>query len=248
MTAPRSLAAPPVLLEIWSTFDGYPMETLTKAWVARSRGGPRQRSVDELEAHRARTGASGNCFDLAIWLVHRLRVAGVAGRVISDDIDSRDAHVAVLAEVAGRPFLCDLGDMWLRPIAVDRDVDAPVTGFFPAAAVSLRAQGRGLAVTYHRPGGKRSAQRYDLAEIPAATLRDAAEANQRCLAQRLVETRAPAEDAHWEFEEYASRWSTPEGLRVEPPVVGDAAWAARIAARTGMRADYVEACLAAFRG
>jgi hypothetical protein len=248
MTDPAPLTGPPELLEIWRTFDGFPMETLTKAWVARSRGGPRQRSVDELEAHRSATGASGNCFDLAIWLVHRLSAAGIGARVISDAIASRDAHVAVLAEAGGRPFLCDLGDMWIQPIAIDHDVDTAVRGFFPAAAVSLRTEGRRLEVTYHRPGGKRSSQRYDLAVIPPALVRDAAEANQRHLAQRLVEMRAQADDAHWEFDEYSSRWSTPLGLRFEPPVDGDAAWAARIAARTGMRALYVELCLAAFRG
>lgn len=138
--------------------------------------------------------------------------------------------------------------MWIQPIAIDRDVDTAVAGFFPAAAVSLRTEGRTLEVTYHRPGGKRSSQRYDLAVIPAAVLRDAAEANQRDLAQRLVEMRAPADDAHWEFDEYSSRWSTPLGLRFEAPVDGDRAWALRIAARTGMKAWYVEQCLAAFRG
>ena len=63
-----------------------------------------------------------------------------------------------------------------------------------------------------------------------------------------MRARGPALLRDREFDEYSSRWSTPLGLRFEPPVDGDRAWAARIAARTGMRALYVEQCLAAFRG
>ena len=154
----HELAAPPELLAVWRTFDGFPMETLSKARVY-AREGPRQRSVAELEADRARYGASGNCFDLALWLRHRLRAAGFVAEVISDDIGDRDAHVAVLAQTgAGRRYLCDLGDMWLQPIAVDAPVLEPVPWFFPAARVTLRCDGPRRVVTMHRPGGKRAAQ------------------------------------------------------------------------------------------
>ena len=238
--------APPSILAAWRGFDGVPMETLTKAFVARTRG-PRQRTIAEMEADRARVGASGNCFDLAIWLHHRLTLAGVAASFVADDIASGDAHVAVIAEADGRAFLCDLGDMWLEPAAIDEAITEPVAGLFPAAAITTTRRGSHLEVTYHRPGGKRSAQAYDLTPVAPARLLEAAADNQRTLAQRLVEVRAFAEGAHWEFHEYTSFWSTPAGKREEPPLADDAAWARRIAARTGMDAGYVEACLAAFR-
>jgi hypothetical protein len=229
---------------VWRTFDAFPMETLTKAWVFDR--GPRQRSVDEMEAHRAATGASGNCFDLALWLRHRLTAAGLEAHVISDDIASRDAHVAVLAVADDRPFLCDLGDLWLQPLAADDDITEPVAGLFPAAGVTTASSGHRLLVTYHRPGGKTSSQTYDLRPVQGGQLRDACEQNQQYLAQRLVEMRDLARGAHWEFDGAVSRWSTEEGLHDEPVLVDNKAWALRIAARTGMNADYAAVCLDAF--
>ena len=242
----HELAAPPELLAVWRTFDGFPMETLSKARVY-AREGPRQRSVAELEADRARYGASGNCFDLALWLRHRLRAAGFVAEVISDDIGDRDAHVAVLAQTgAGRRYLCDLGDMWLQPIAVDAPVLEPVPWFFPAARVTLRCDGPRRVVTMHRPGGKRAAQRYDLTPVGDEALARACAANQEHLAQALVEVRDPARDAHWEYDGGVARWSAPSGLTREPALADEAAEAARIAARTGMAAGYVLECLQAF--
>ena len=244
---PSRLSAPASILEVWRSFDGVPMETLTKAWVYRHRG-PGQRTVAVMEADRARTGASGNCFDLAIWLRHRLRRAGIGATIIADALGTRRAHVAVLAEDAeGRPYLCDLGDMWLWPIAVDGAQPLPVGGFFPAADVSLRLTGPHLQVDYLRPGEKMSAQRYDLRPVAEAELREAAELNQRDLAQLLVEMRDPQQGAHWEFTGESSHWSTPAGIRREPDLAEDLAWAQRIAARTGIRADYAAACIEAFR-
>ncbi len=244
--SPR-LSAPAPILEVWRSFDGVPMETLTKAWVYRHRG-PAQRSVAVMEADRARTGASGNCFDLAIWLRHRLRRAGIGATIVGHGLGTRDAHVAVLAEDAdGRPYLCDLGDMWLRPIAVDAALPEPVAGFFPAADVSLSLAGPHLQVDYHRPGDRLSAQRYDLRPVAEAELREAAELNQRYLAQLLVEMRAPGQGAHWEYTGSRSFWSTPAGIRPEADLTDDLAWARRIAARAGIRADYAAACIEAFR-
>lgn len=63
---------------VWQTFDRYPMETLTKAWWGqRTTRGSRQRDVATMETHRRELGATGNCFDLVIWLLHRFHVAGV---------------------------------------------------------------------------------------------------------------------------------------------------------------------------
>ncbi len=244
---PSRLSAPASILEVWRSFDGVPMETLTKAWVYCHRG-PGQRSVAMMEADRARTGASGNCFDLAIWLRHRLRRAGIGATIIGHALGTREAHVAVLAEDAeGRPYLCDLGDMWLWPVAVDVAQPEPVSGFFPAADVSLNLTGPHLQVDYFRPGEKMSAQRYDLRPVADTVLREAAELNQRNLAQLLVEVRAPEQGAHWEFTGHSSHWSTPMGIRREPGLAEDLAWGQRIAARTGIRADYAAACIDAFR-
>ena len=67
-----SLKAPHPILKVWRRFNGFPMETLTKAWRLKHRPGARQRSVSEMAKHRETTGASGNCFDLAIWLLDDL--------------------------------------------------------------------------------------------------------------------------------------------------------------------------------
>ncbi len=221
------------------------METLTKAWVARYLG-PKQRSVDEMEAHRARTGASGNCFDLALWLRHRLHQAGLEASIVSDGIGSQHSHVAVTVQVDRQEYLCDLGDMWLQPVPIGSDITTPVQGFFPAAGVTVLRQRNTLEVRYHRRGGKSSTQTYQLQPVRAAELRDAAQANQAYLAQCLVEYRAPLQDSHWEFDGKKSFWSTPDGLLPEPHLTGHRAWARRIARRTRMDARYVEECLDAF--
>ncbi len=239
------LPLPAPLLEVWRTFDDFPMETLTKAWVAKTHG-PRQRTVEEMERHRKKTGASGNCFDLALWLQHRLHRAGLGADIISDRIADKDAHVAVLAHVEGRAFLCDLGDMWLHPLALDLDTTTPVSGLFPAARIRHHIAGDTLTVSYHRPGDKASSQSYCLRAVTDAELAHATAVNQAYLAQLLVEVRDFSDQSHWEFADHESRRSTDHGLFDEPLAESYAAWATRIAARTGMRADYVEACLEAF--
>ena len=237
------LEIPRPLMEVWSTFDAMPMETLSKPRVM-AVGGPRQRSIEELEADRRRYGASGNCFDLALWLRHRLREAGLEADIISDDISSRDAHVAVLSQVAGQAYLCDLGDMWLRPIAILTTEGYGRRGHFPAAEISLVLEGAKLAVTYHRPGGKAAHQSYDLRPVRGGELRDACEQNQGYVAQALVEMRFFDEEAHWEFEEDHAQWSRWSGL--EPELMPLGGWAPLIAKRTGMKRAYVRACLEAY--
>jgi hypothetical protein len=56
------------ILAIWKRFDGFPMETLTKAWMSTQTDGPRQRSVPLMKEHFEQYGNTGNCFDLALWL------------------------------------------------------------------------------------------------------------------------------------------------------------------------------------
>lgn len=59
---------PQPIRKVWNQFDGFPMESLTKAWFYQQPSGPRQRTVDEMVALRQQYGTGGNCFDLAIWL------------------------------------------------------------------------------------------------------------------------------------------------------------------------------------
>lgn len=233
---------PPPLLQVWRSFDAFPMETLSKAWVLAHRGA-RQRTVAELEADRARTGASGNCFDLAVWLRHRLADAGVESWYVSDDIQSPDAHVAVVARSEGRRWLCDLGDQWLEPLPVDEPIATPRPGLFPAAAVTLRVDGEEAEVAYHRPGGKASTQRYHLRPVEDPVFAAAAAANQAYLAQVLVEVREPAAGAHWEYEAGAVRRSTPHGLVEErsPRSVEEAAQL--LQAQAGFDPAWTEECL-----
>lgn len=241
----RRLAAPRDVLDVWRSFDDFPMETLTKAWVY-ERGGPRQRTVEDMETQRARFGASGNCFDLAIWLRQRLQDAGIESWFVGHDITNKDAHVAVAAaDGDGRLYLCDLGDLWLQPVAVEPTIDIPLRGFFPGADITTRQEGGAFVVDYMRFGGKTSTQKYDLSAIPADVFSEAAERNQANLAQLLVEVRDAPNLAHWEYQNGVARWSRHTGLS-EEQVDGTTPGAAIIAERSGMDVAYVAECLEAF--
>ncbi len=240
-----NLTAPDEVLSVWHYFEAFPMETLTKAWVYKTHG-PRQRGVQEMDEHRARYGASGNCFDLAFWLEQRFNDAGVESWFVSDDITSEGAHVAVIAKDSeGRRYLCDLGDLWLQPLAIDSEVRVPLRGYYPGADDTTRLGGGALLVDYHRFGGKRSNQRYDLSPIPSEVFGAAAETNQARLAKVLVEMRDAPNLAHWEYEDSVTRWSKHTGL-FEKAIEGTRAASTAIADQTGMNADYVADCLEAF--
>ena len=252
VTRPVEYLAPDAIRQVWRRFDHFPMETLSKPWLQAHRG-TGQRTVEQMERDRETFGASGNCFDLAFWLLRDFARAGIPAYAVSDDIGSRDAHVAVVAETrSGARFLCDLGDLWLEPMAIDTATAQPVRGFFPGADISLTPTGPSLQVTYHRAGGKFSAQTYDLGPIAEPVLCEAAEVNQRYIAQALVEMRDFDAGAHWEFSEVESgrfgAWrSDHNGLHPEPERSNDARWAQRIAEVTGMRSDHALACLQAYR-
>lgn len=248
----RDFVAPAAILEVWRRFDSFPMETLSKPWVLAHRGA-QQRTVEQMERDRSQFGASGNCFDLAFWLLRDFARAGIRAYAVSDDIAKKDAHVGVVAEDAsGARFLCDLGDLWLEPMAIDTPTARPVRGFFPGADIALARTDETLLVTYHRTGGKLSSQTYHLAPIADDALRDAAHVNQRYIAQALVEMRDFATGAHWEFEEaeqgrFRARRSDYGGLHEESAQASDAQWAERIAAVTGIQSGYALECLRAYR-
>ncbi|TKH43010.1 hypothetical protein C1I60_15890 [Paenibacillus terrae] len=79
-----------------------------------------------------------------------------------------EAHVAVIAKNEdGRRYLCDLGDQWLIPVLVDADhpsfTSEKLTGFFPAADIEVQPHQDAVTILYHRPNGKMSRQKFDLA-------------------------------------------------------------------------------------
>lgn len=67
------MKAPQRVIDIWRRFDDFPMETLTKAWYSQIASVNKQRTVDLMKLHREEYGTSGNCFDLAIWLINEFR-------------------------------------------------------------------------------------------------------------------------------------------------------------------------------
>ncbi len=105
------------ILSVWKRFDRFPMETLTKAWYFTKTDGSKQRDVSMMKEHYLQYGSTGNCFDLAIWLLAELRKEGVEAYAIGHDLFTPKAHVAVVAVNAeGRSYLCDLGDQWIQPV------------------------------------------------------------------------------------------------------------------------------------
>ena len=244
------LTAPVYIRSIWDQFDHFPMETLTKAWVLKNRRQLYQRGVAEMRAHRERTGASGNCFDLAIWLWHEFEQAGVQAYAVGDFLGTPEAHVGVVAVGEnGQRFLCDLGDLWIQPIAIDVPSEHLHEGFFTGARVQISQKSNYLHVDYHRPNQKVSHQAYDLSPISKAALLEAGEISQRNLSHPLVEIRLkePGETIHWEFDNFKSYFSRMGGLEREEPCVSFEDWATRVAGRTGMNATYVHECLLATR-
>ncbi|MBS4162322.1 hypothetical protein GWP49_35325, partial [Klebsiella pneumoniae] len=108
------------ILTTWRKFDRFPMETLTKAWFYQQAGNRKQREVSLMKEHYRQFGISGNCFDLAIWLLDEFSKQGIEAYPIGHHFKTEDAHAAVIAlDERGRRFLCDLGDQWLQPILVD---------------------------------------------------------------------------------------------------------------------------------
>lgn len=88
--------APTQILTVWHKFDAFPMETLTKAWYY-DQSSVRQRSVEEMKEHRERFGTSGNCFDLAIWLIDEFKRAGIEAYGLGEGLGTEEAHAAVCA-------------------------------------------------------------------------------------------------------------------------------------------------------
>ncbi|MCP3028494.1 hypothetical protein [Halobacillus sp. A5] len=231
---------PENILHTWKKFDDFPMETLTKLWVFQQEGRGKQRSVSLMREHRQRYSMSGNCFDLALWLLDEFRRDGIKAYPIGHHILTEEAHVAVVAlDEKGRRFLCDLGDQWLTPILVDGTSDEfssrRLSGFFPAAEVRVKPQASHVEVFYYRPNSKFSTQRYDLQPIEMDEFLRAANYSQNVIRPfPLVECRIPfkEEQAHWEFDNWSSFLSTSEGLIYDFEVTTVEEWVNRIYEKT----------------
>lgn len=240
------MQAPGSILQVWRGFQGIPMETFTKGWWYRQCGGmPRQRTVAEMTEHRRLYGTGGNCFDLAVWLREALQTAGVAARITGHDLGTDDAHVAVIAtDPEGREYLCDLGDLWLQPMLIDRSTEGFHAGFFPGREIRLERSGNSLLVLYRRPAiGKVSRQLFDLSPVPEAQFEAACHHSQSLLRRPFCEALLSHPDTgaitHWEYDRGRSFWNMDGGPVFEDACLDEAHWVARISQRTGMSAGIV---------
>lgn len=250
----KEMKAPKEILAVWHQFDAFPMETLTKAWM-HAKGDPKQRDVATMERHRREYGISGNCFDLAIWLLHAFEEAGVEAYPIGSELGTGDDHAAVMAsDSRGRRFLCDLGDQWLQPILIDGDdpayTEEKLAGFFPGAEVQLISGEHTFKVVYHRPNGKYSTQVYSSLPVLMEEFLEAAEISQNNVYPKpLLEVRLPWEDetAHWEFDDWKSFLSTSKGLYEDPPLASLDEWVERIHDKTGFDKTVLKESLEFFK-
>ncbi|WP_088008981.1 hypothetical protein [Indiicoccus explosivorum] len=240
---------PESILHTWRKFDRFPMETLTKAWHFNKTSGPKQRSVSLMREHHEQFGVTGNCFDLALWLLDEFRQDGIEAYPIGDDPDPDHMHAAVIAlDDKGNRYLCDLGDQWLKPVLLKTSGEL-LDGFFPAARVGVTSNKTHATVRYHRPNGKTSSQTYSLQPVDMADFLAAAEYSQNHIRpQPLVECRVPHEGgiAHWEFDDWISFLSTDEGLQPEPDAGSLEEWTERICMRTGFSKEIVFTALQHF--
>nr|WP_285876821.1 hypothetical protein [Fictibacillus phosphorivorans] len=197
------------------------METLTKAWHLDQGTKKKQRDVSLMKEHREQYGMTGNCFDLALWLLDEYKKDGIEAYPIGSKFHTEEAHAAVLAlDENGSRYLCDLGDQWLTPILVDTDAanytNEKLNGFFPGAKIQVQPKNNvNVEIFYHRPNGKKSAQTFNLEPIEMKDFMQAAEFSQNYIyPYPLFECRIAyqSEVAHWEFYNWESFLSTNEGL------------------------------------
>ncbi|CAG9622495.1 hypothetical protein [Sutcliffiella rhizosphaerae] len=247
--------SPKYIQSTWQKFNTFPMETLTKIWVHKRREEQRQRSVSQMKEDYEAYGITGNCFDLAIWLLDEFKKDRIEAYPIGHDIGSEEAHVAVMAlDEKGNRFLCDLGDQWLSPILLDVNENfshAKHSGFFPAADIQVIPSKETVEIHYHRPNGKMSRQHYDLQPIELEDFMRAAEISQNNIYPKpLLECRIPYknETAHWEFYNWKSYLSTTEGIKNDKDLTGKLeGWVERIHAKTGYHRDFLLETLTAYK-
>lgn len=228
------------ILKAWEKFNHFPMETLTKFWFYNKGTIKKQRDVSLMKEHREQYGLSGNCFDLALWLLDEFSNGGIEAYPVGHNLNTQDAHVAVIAiNEYGNRYFCDLGDQWLFPILIDSTsedyTNEKLSGFFPAAKVQVQNNENRTEILYHRPNGKVSKQIFNTEPIEMKDFLAAAEFSQNFIKPNpLLECRVPykSEIAHWEFYNWESFLSTSEGLFKEPKLEKIEEWVEKISEKT----------------
>ena len=231
----------------WDKFFTFPMETLTKMWVYHTHvNKPKQRSVSQMKEDRTRLGVTGNCYDLAIWLLDEFKKEGITAYPIGHDLGTDDAHVGVMAlDEEGNRYLCDLGDQWLSPVLINKGenyTSEKLSGFFPAADIQVFPKKDQVEILYHRPNGKVSRQNYDTKPVEMDFFLKSAERCQNSIHPKpLLEFRLPYKNeiAHWEFYDWKSFLSTTEGIIKEPALVALEDWVERIHQNTGYNRKFL---------
>ncbi|OXS59618.1 hypothetical protein B0G93_110102 [Bacillus sp. V-88] len=243
------------ILHTWTKFNDFPMETLTKVWFYQQGSVQKQRDVSLMREHREQFGMSGNCFDLALWLLDEFKRDGVEAYPVGHNLNSEEAHAAVIAlNEKGERFLCDLGDQWLNPILIDTQSpdysNEKLDGFFPAAKVQVQAHPAGIEILYHRPNRIVSKQVFQTERIEMDIFLKAAEHSQHMIKNHpLLECRIPyqSETAHWEFYNWESFLSTSEGLMKDSKLETVSEWAERIHGKTGYNKGILKEILEHYR-
>ena len=248
------MQAPKEILAVWGKFDDKPMDTLMKLWWSKQSGGGAQRPVSLIKEHFEQYGVAGNCVDLSLWLIEEFRATGIEAYGITDDVDAERAHIAVIAiDCKGHRYLCDLGDQWIQPIAVDAERvnhQDYVKGFFPAAKVKLLTERYKTTISYQRPNGKISTSEYDMTPLDDHLLWVISERVQKVFRKKpLVEIRLPLEEeiVHWEFDNWRSFLSTSQKLHAEDSNLNLEEWIQRINSRTGMKEEFLRDALGYYK-
>lgn len=244
------MEAPNEILAVWNKFDDKPMDTLMKLWWSKQPGGGGQRPVSLIKEHFANYGVAGNCVDLSLWLIEEFRTVGIEAYGITNDVNAERAHIAVVAvDNDGNRYLCDLGDQWIQPIALDKgflNKEEWLDGFFPAAKVKIETEGSETRISYQRPNGKVSTSVYDTTPLDDDLLWKISERVQHVFRKNpLVEIRIPFEGeiAHWEFDAWTSFLSTSKNLFAEDSNLDLEDWVVRISSRTGMGKEFLREAL-----
>ncbi|MBT4792602.1 MAG: hypothetical protein HON90_13600 [Halobacteriovoraceae bacterium] len=246
--------APKNIIDTWNKFSFLPMETITKAWNLKNFPRQQQRSIQTIINHHKRSGASGNCFDLAIWLIHEFKRSNIETYAIGENLGTKNAHIAVIAkDDKNIRYLCDLGDSWIKPILIEDTEKSfckePQKGFFPGAEVKIEFQSEVLNITYLRKNGKFSTQKFNLSPLKNSELLEAANISQQMLSPPLIEKKlySGEEVTLWEFDNYKSFSSTSNGLITDSLLNSNTEWAKRIAHKTQIDTQYILDSLDAFQ-
>ncbi|MET3729283.1 hypothetical protein ABID52_002864 [Fictibacillus halophilus] len=244
------------ILKAWKKFDSFPMETLTKAWYFHKGTTKKQREVSLMKEHRIHYGNTGNCFDLALWLLDEFKQDRIKAYPIGSKFHTDEAHVAVVAlDEKGNRYLCDLGDQWLQPILVETNSEdysnEKLKGFFPGAEIQVQSRHQNhIEILYHRPNGKVSNQVFDLTPIDSDVFLQGAEYSQNLIYPKpLFECRLPYKNeiAHWEFFNWESFLSTSEGLYKGEQTDSIDRWVEVIHHKSGYRKEFLYEALCRYR-